>query len=275
MMERYQYSVVRFVPNVVRDEGVNVGVIIKEAEGAKFVYRFLPRGATVRRLWPDADERLVNNFAHQLRAAQVQDRPLEGIGHPSDRVFFQLARAEFNGNLQLAEPRGMLAESIEEVLSRIYDTYVAEPKSGPRPINYQAIAPYQTRARLWSAFQKKRLLRPGLVRRQYVLKGRHAPWTFDLGYKNGGIKLINSVALNAPTAETNLGRALVFKGMIEDVKAAQETRVKSTAVVLLPQPQGKGPGAREAQEILTDARIEIYNIAELAQLVERVERELL
>jgi hypothetical protein len=74
------------------------------------------------------------------------------------------------------------------------------------------------RIRLWEAFERRALITPKRVKRQVVLKGKHAPWTFDLGYRNGKYNLINSLALNSSVSETNLGRALVLKGMIERFK---------------------------------------------------------
>src|SRR6266511_4000243 len=138
MPGRFQYAVIRYVPNVVRDEAVNVGVLVRDAERGDFAYRFLPRSVTVRRLWPDADRQLVTNFEKQLKQLKgsqqlkLTDRAtgLPGVGHPLDRDFFARAREEFNGNLQLSMKRGIIAESLEEARTRAYGTYVAETASG-------------------------------------------------------------------------------------------------------------------------------------------------
>src|SRR5436309_11187407 len=61
MEKPFQYSVVRYVPNLVRDEGVNVGLLVRAVAGKEFDFKFLPRTATVRKLWPHADERIVEN----------------------------------------------------------------------------------------------------------------------------------------------------------------------------------------------------------------------
>jgi len=274
MSKIFQYSIVRYVPDVVRDEAVNVGVLVRAAEGERFEFKFLPRSATVRKLWPGADQALVRNFERQLTSCAENDEPLGRSGRIVDSEFFDKARSEFNGNLQLSLPRAATGESIDQVLKRAYQTSVAEPGVGTRPINYQMIAPYRLRQRLWNAFQKRDLLRPGRVRKEIVLKGKHAPWTFDLGYQNGAIHVVNSLALNAPTPEANLGRALVLKGMLEEVRTTQNSSIKGIAVV-----EGLGnkrspKGAQEAGEILTDAKIATYAFSDLDNLIAKVERDL-
>lgn len=281
-MSRYQYAVIRYVPDVVRDEAINVGVIVREVSGEQFDFRFLPRAATIRRLWPEADQNLVKHFEKILAWMTVGSQPslleepsqgLPNIGHPADREFFARARSEFNGTLQLSLERGILKESLRDALNWTYAKFVAEPQPVRRPINYQSLAPFRARARLWSAFERKSLLGPGRVQKQFVVEGRHAPWTFDLGYRNGVLNLINSLSLDA-SEEANLGRALVFKGMIEDIGAKHdaEHRVLGIAVVDT-HPAHPSPGSDQAQQMLHDADIDVVPLANLSELVQRIESE--
>jgi len=93
----FQYAVVRFVPDVVRDEGINVGVIVRDSNNHEFAHRFLPRGAAIRKLAPAADRRLVANFEHELSKLQNRGQlfpmgTLGLVGHPTDPEFFDRAR---------------------------------------------------------------------------------------------------------------------------------------------------------------------------------------
>ena len=273
MPQRFQYAVLRYVPNVIRDEAVNVGVVVRDLEREEFEYRFLPRSATVRKLAPQADQQIVNNFSKQLAIAKRENRPMPSVGHPKDADFFIRASGEFTGNLQFGEVRGLLADDLKSAVGKIYNTHVAEPGGLPRPINYQAMASYHIRTRLWNAFRRRELIRKGLVEQGIKVVGKHAPWTFDLGYRNGALNLISSVALNAPTVEANLGRALVMKGMLGDVRAEQDHPVHGTAVAQLPQDR-KSAGAKESVEILQDSKIRVVEFTALNQLVEEVARDL-
>lgn len=280
MTKRFQYVVVRYVPNVVRDEAVNVGVILREVGRDAYEFKFLPRSATVRKLWPTADQRLVAHFQRQLTRAKRAPGPSlfgDTLGTslpPLNSQFFMWAQRELNGNLQVSESRGWIGDDALSALKHLYREYVALPEGSSRPINYQAIAPFSSRQRLWTTFEKRHLVRPGLVVREIVFPGKHAPWTFDLGYRNGKLRAISSVALSAPTAETNLGRALVFKGMLDDVRATASQELVGTAVVDLGRDEIRTPGVSEAQGILSDARIEIVPIRELPRLADSVEAEL-
>ena len=64
MPQRFQYAVLRYVPNVIRDEAVNVGVVVRDLEREEFEYRFLPRSATVRKLAPQADKSEERKSSH-------------------------------------------------------------------------------------------------------------------------------------------------------------------------------------------------------------------
>jgi hypothetical protein len=273
-MTGFQYVVVRFVPNVVRDEAVNVGVLLRAKNDRSLHLRFLSRNATVRKLWPEADDKIVDSFRKQLTAAIKSKTALGRMGDPRSPSFFETARIEMNGNLQLSGVRGLLSDSVEDALEWAFGTYVALPGGATRPINFQAIAPLMARRRLWDAFERQGLIGPKRIRERVSLQGLHAPWTFDLVYRNGALKTINSLAINAPTAETNLGRALVLKGMVEDVFEKKKELITCTAVV---QDLVKGEaaaGAKEAQNLLRDATIEVVPLAELSKLVQKVGEDL-
>ncbi len=271
---QFQYVVVRFVPNVVRDEAVNVGVLLRAKDDKSLYLRFLSRNATVRKLWPGADDKIVDSFRKQLTAAIKSKALLGRLGDPGSPSFFDTARLEMNGNLQLSGVRGLISDSVDDALDWAYGMYVALPGGAARPINFQAIAPLMARRRLWDAFERQGLIGPRRVRERVSLQGSHAPWTFDLVYRNGALKTINSLAINAPTAETNLGRALVLKGMVEDVTEKKKEHITCTAVV---QDLVKGEpaaGAKQAQNLLRDATIEVVPLAELDKLVQKVDEDL-
>jgi hypothetical protein len=279
---RFQYSVIRYVPNVVRDEAVNVGVLVRSVAYSTFAFKFLPRSSVVRRLWPSADQRLVSHLERGLRLTlkgtqgsllEPERGLLARFGSPGAPDFISRARDEFNGNLQLTELRGFRSDSLETALKWIYSTYVEEPAGLARPVNYQAMAPLRTRERLWNAFEKRELIRPhGGAQKSMRLSGKHAPWTFDLGYQNGTLNLVNSLALNAPTAETNLGRALVYRGMIEDVR--ERRGAHGIAVASFPSKDRAATGADSAEALLKDANIEVIDALNLSRFVMRVQAEL-
>ena len=65
----YHYSIIRFVPNPVREEALNLGVVLIGAEGQFGHYRMLARiKSRMRLLAPRFDPRLVDSFEDDLQA---------------------------------------------------------------------------------------------------------------------------------------------------------------------------------------------------------------
>ena len=66
-----------------------------------------------------------------LQAGLVGADPNPGLGRPTDADFFIHARREFTGNIQLTEPPGILAESLEKALDDAWRTFVEPTFSLP------------------------------------------------------------------------------------------------------------------------------------------------
>jgi Protein of unknown function (DUF3037) len=120
-----RYRVLRYTPNLVRDEWVNVGVLLEEIEGAtpRRDARFIEEDAEiarVRRIHPGADESLLralgSDFDARLRSpAAASD--LEKLDQTLSNV------------LQFSPARGLLAENFDDELERLYREHVARPPS--------------------------------------------------------------------------------------------------------------------------------------------------
>jgi Protein of unknown function (DUF3037) len=114
-----RYRILRYTPNLIRDEWVNVGVLLEEAEGPRRAVRLIEDAseiARVRRLHPGADEGLLralpSQFDARLRAAETDVRVY--LGKLSDV-------------LQLSPQRGLLADDFDMELKRLYREHVAPP----------------------------------------------------------------------------------------------------------------------------------------------------
>ena len=277
-MERaaYQYSVVRLVPDVVRDEARNVGVLVQPVSGGVLKFKFLDRARSVDS--PDFSKAfgVAEHFREQLSACSVSGLEIGRVSSPLDSTFLSKAVAEFNGTLQVTPPRGMLAVSIEEAVNKSFATFVRRPNEAAIALATKEDQPLVTspsvlRRRLWSAFSRTRLLRKGFVKRKYTVSGSHAKWTFDIGYERDELSLVNVVALTSPDANTNLGRCLVFKGMLEEVRASHND-VHGIAVLAEGIALSTGD-RRHARAILRDAEVEVLPISKVDALVERVQRD--
>ncbi|MFZ0882509.1 MAG: DUF3037 domain-containing protein, partial [Candidatus Acidiferrales bacterium] len=118
-----RYRILRYVPNLVRDEWVNVGVLLEEARGSRRAVRLIEQPgefARVRRLHPDADEDYLRALAPEF------DARLRG---PAREVTSYLDKLDQNLSnvLQLSPPRGLLADNFDAELDRLYREQVTPP----------------------------------------------------------------------------------------------------------------------------------------------------
>ncbi len=117
------YHVVRYTPNIVRDEWVNIGVVLFDTESGRVLRRMMGEQAEfarVRRLHPQADESLLRRLSEEL---EVQLAGGNGDGLKQiERLTETLANT-----LQLSPRHGLLAEDLDAELDRLYRAFVEPP----------------------------------------------------------------------------------------------------------------------------------------------------
>jgi hypothetical protein len=127
MVETYSntfaYHVIRYVPNLIRDEWVNIGVVIHDPVTVKFRVRLIEEQAEyarVRRLHPSSDENLLRRFGSMLEDSLS--------GHSGDLVTWigKLDRVLSNV-VQFSPQTGLLADDIDTEIDRLYANHVAPP----------------------------------------------------------------------------------------------------------------------------------------------------
>ncbi len=141
-----EFFLIRYVPNVVRGEFVNIGVILRQVreDGSKaddVIVRFTRDWARVRCLDPDADiellESLEAEFANRLvedlvAFPAVTDDLNDFLADVEERFLEQYAvtrvLAEFSNTLsnsiQMTEPHASLARSMPEEVEKLMQMYV-------------------------------------------------------------------------------------------------------------------------------------------------------
>ena len=83
MPESFRFRILRYTPNLIRDEWVNIGVFLENGDGTRQSIRVIEESAEiarVRRLHPNADEEILrqlpSDFNAMLRAPRVEWREL-------------------------------------------------------------------------------------------------------------------------------------------------------------------------------------------------------
>ena len=139
---QFVYHILRYASNLVRDEWVNIGVLLFDPLSGALRLRLIEgqdEYARVRRLHPAADEdtlrgfrdHLEDRFVTFLRNTRQEEGPIVHPGKELQRVVEQWNNTLSNG-LQLAPQRGVYADDLDVELERLYSEHVAPPRKGSR-----------------------------------------------------------------------------------------------------------------------------------------------
>jgi hypothetical protein len=110
------YKVVRYIPNLKRDEWVNIGIVLFDRASGRVLRRMMeePDFERLHRRYPQADRNLLRHLPEEFEA-QFAERPLEQV----DRLSQTLATT-----VQFSPQTGLLAEDLDDELDRLYHVQV-------------------------------------------------------------------------------------------------------------------------------------------------------
>ena len=120
-LETYAYRILRYTPNLVRDEWMNIGILLYSPQGNMWRLRIINEAEEyrrVRRFHPLADEELLRGLQDSLEA-QMPSAP-EDLS-----PFVEKLDQTLSNVLQLSAQRGVLTADVEEELERLYRDHVA------------------------------------------------------------------------------------------------------------------------------------------------------
>lgn len=183
MPERIQceFYLLRYVPDAVKNEFVNIGVMLREAGRAETTrVRFTRDWSRVRCMDPDADTGLLEAIEGEL-AERVHDAGSDALGR--SKPWMQMLEESLSTGVQMTEARGALAESVAaemEQLMRLYVEPVRERavrrKSGRAGVVASMRGEFE-RAGVWELMRKR------ISASMYTRPGD--PLKIDCGYRPG------------------------------------------------------------------------------------------
>ena len=131
----FAYRILRYTPNLVRDEWVNIGVLLFAPETGERRLRLIEEQDElnrVRRLHPQVDESLLLRLRDDLEDRFELVNGKSGDGHD-----WQALLAKWDDTLsnavQLSPQKGTLAQDLDAEMKRLYDDHVAV-RRGPARI---------------------------------------------------------------------------------------------------------------------------------------------
>ncbi len=196
--ETFRYRVLRYTPNLVRDEWVNVGVMLEDTARGRLQTRIIEEQAElarVRRLHPGADENWLRGLQRDWDAQFVVP------GLTPEAVLGKLEQSLSN-LLQFSPPKAVLAEDFDAELDRLYRDHVAPPRFRERAGLFANTRAW-IRARVSDVFRRHRILdrmEKGVRVAEFTQPGD--PLRLDYGYRrNGTHGYIHALSLSRDVAQ--------------------------------------------------------------------------
>lgn len=262
-----EFSLIRYVPDVVKGEFANIGVVLREV-GQSAEVRFTRDWSRVRCMDPDADTELLESLE-----AEIAERLAAGVElRVNAKPMLETLEDSLSNSVQISEMRGTLAESLAAEMEQLLRMYV-EPLKAPRGKRLvrgrAAIAGAMRdefeRAGVW------RLMRKRIRAAEYT--GAGDPLRLDCGYRNGKVRMFQAVSLENDL-EAAKGLAYTAAALRAGVERVEGVELELTAVVepvrsVSDEEQyafGLGVMEREAIRVLT--------VADLGRAAETARREL-
>ncbi len=255
-----EFFLLRYVPNALREEFVNIGIVLRESVSGAATVRFAPDWARVRSFDPHADFELLDGLAADLRVR---------LAEPAQRgIMLDLMEDSFSSTIRLSAKQAVLTDSPEQELRRLAKAYLEAPPAEAkereqrgRPWIFSVMRSAFEKAGVWSAPQ----FRHNIAVAQYTRPGD--PLKLDCGYRpNGAVKLFHAVSLEA---DPNLAKVLAYSypQVREGIAKAEKAEAKLTAIVEDDLDRSREPIAF-ALETLAASKITVATTAQMGQLAE-------
>lgn len=206
-LRKLEFFLVRYVPNVVREECVNIGLVMTESDGDGGGFadvHFLQDWDRTLRLYPDTDVDMIEALGREIKAriSKVQDRALL-IHEMMDR---------YSNVIQLSPVRQVLTEDPAREMKALVSTLVEMPKMAP--LEGKAVAQHRA-GRKWllsemtNAFESEGVL--SLLQTKLpvsIYTNNTDKFTFDFAYAVGKsgetTKIFHAVSVVDKSKETEM-----------------------------------------------------------------------
>jgi Protein of unknown function (DUF3037) len=261
----FSYWVVRYTPNIVRDEWLNVGVLLLDPARPRFGARFIEEigeFSRVRRLQPNSDVTVLRALEHHFETV---------VGGADDPRAYMTKLGETLSNVvQLSPERGLLAENFEEELDRLYQQHVAPPRHAGTAARLIA----GTRAAILGRFNDL-LRRTGLAGRierrvkidEFTYPGD--PLRLDYAYQRNGTRgFVEALSLERDASQAKV-LAYTAERIRERLASTEFTVITETA------PQIDNERHQFFARLLGDQQIAVVPLAHLEPWVNDLRAQLL
>jgi len=269
-----EFFLLRYVPDVVKGEFVNLGVVLlEEGENGFTDVRFLRDWRRIRGLDPEADIELLESYEGELRRL-LQSRLPEVINYrgPMSRREWLLAQMQgsFSGALEITPMTAVLTESPQAEIGKLAQTYLessrrTQRQQSGRVVIYNAMRNAFEKAGVWDH------LRHDIAVARFTRAGD--PLKIDCGYKpNGVIHLFHALSLGT---DVNSAKVLAYSySEMRDGLHAAEHAMSDLTTITEDDLDPHDETVAFALATLQDSDIAVAKVSDMPQIAERARVDL-
>lgn len=264
-----RYSVARFVPDVMRDEPFNIGIILQCPEQQHISVRFLDDFTHIVKAHPEVNKEILASFTEemterirehmegvQLEFGEVPFEEPIALTHPQ---FLDYLFAEYGARFQFTRPRGTLATDLSEEIEDLFDLLVAAKERVIEAVEVpRRVRPEQVRRMVRRTFRKTKVI--DYLEEDTIVSGRRWKYRIDYTYDTRIRGLVNSFSLDLDP-DSKIDRAFWMTGLSSDIHEADEYR-EFTAIVHPPH-AASPEGYDEALAIMRDREVQVIEVPRL------------
>jgi hypothetical protein len=254
------YHILRYTPNLIRDEWINIGVLLHDPAQPRLRLRLIEEEdelARLRRLHPHADLAVLSALQAELEARLAEHR---------EDVAGYIARLDetLSNVLQLSPQKAVLTEDFDAEFDRLYHDHVTPPRAGVAPDTRIAI-----RKRINGVFKSAGIL-SRLEHRFRVdeFTYRGDPMRLDYAYRRNGTRgFVHALAL-----ARDPGQAKVLAFTAERIRA----KLDGTEFTAVTETEPRPEDARHqfVTGLLAEQQIQVVPVSLLAEFANRLRPDL-
>lgn len=216
-----EFFLLRYAPDAVKDEFVNIGVVLVDSGGGWADVRLTKDWKRVRCLDPDADVEMLEGLEREIK-----ERMNEGAG--SQEWLLKRMEDSFSNAIRITPAKAVLADSPQEEIGRLAEMYLERAKKGARAVSgrmqiFQTMRGEFERQGVWA------LMRHNIAISEYTHRGD--PLKIDAAYRpNGTVHMYQALSLET---DVNAAKVLAFSypKLRDGVLRAEQADTALTAIV--------------------------------------------
>lgn len=264
---KYKFSIARFMPDQVRGEFVNVGIILHLTEAKLLYSKWLPEPNRLRCLSPGFTVEQYKYFQATLSERYNLGYSTPTLGSPDTIIGENISKhspdlldylyKEWSVPFQFSEPVAGFTADPRKQLEHLYTQLVQPVYEEKLPASSNTRLD-KIKRKLERALSQANLLGPEKITKDLNVPGTSINWQFDYGRANGRLTLLQTVSLAQKSALDKSNAAALLFAKIYDIRKRgnyASSNIEAYAVLQYSKELDRQSGLEEAKNLLKNNEI--------------------